>query len=326
MSSPSDRVFDPNDPSPYAPRWVRDPTAAKRSSSHGIDPQSLEDERPRRLGEAPMSRPTRDAPPLAGEPAPDEEPLVIENYRVPHSLDPGFIPEPWPRRARSSRSGRFGLVTKLGLAVGVAALIALFAVGKIPPALNRGADERAGDAGSFGQRFATHAPKAQDRASGALEPASEPAAPVPNPPAPNPPPPTLASASPIGISSAVAAPSPPHTAMIVVPQPAPEPPPVVRGPDPNSDEVMTLVKRGEEFATAGDFAAARLMLRRAAETRNPRAALALAATYDPTVLEKLGVYGVAGDVAMARSWYEKAIEFGSADAARRLELLASKNR
>src|SRR5262245_47415418 len=38
---------------------------------------------------------------------------------------------------------------------------------------------------------------------------------------------------------------------------------------------------GEQFAMVGDFAAARLILQRAAEAGDPRASLSLAATYDP---------------------------------------------
>jgi hypothetical protein len=49
----------------------------------------------------------------------------------------------------------------------------------------------------------------------------------------------------------------------------------------------------------------------------------LATTYDPAILRERKVYGFAADVAMARSWYEKAKEFGSAEASRRLELLAN---
>ena len=49
---------------------------------------------------------------------------------------------------------------------------------------------------------------------------------------------------------------------------------------------------------------------------------ALGATYDPVVFRSLGIFGVTPDVAMARSWYEKARAYGSAEAPRRLELLA----
>ena len=91
--------------------------------------------------------------------------------------------------------------------------------------------------------------------------------------------------------------------------------------DPN--EVASMFKRAEALITSGDLAAARLVLRRAAEAGDARAAMMLAGTYDPTVLEKLGVRGVVPDLAMARSWYEKARQSGASGAASQLELLAS---
>jgi hypothetical protein len=42
--------------------------------------------------------------------------------------------------------------------------------------------------------------------------------------------------------------------------------------------------------------------------------LLLGATYDPIELERLGVRGVFASVAIARTWYEKAEQFGSAEA------------
>jgi TPR repeat protein len=66
------------------------------------------------------------------------------------------------------------------------------------------------------------------------------------------------------------------------------------------------------------------VLRRAANAGDARAAMTLAGTYDPVILEKLGVHGFVPDVAMARAWYEKAKKFGSAEAPQRLERLASK--
>jgi len=88
------------------------------------------------------------------------------------------------------------------------------------------------------------------------------------------------------------------------------------------EEIAYLLKRGEELVAVGELGPARLVLRRAAEAGDPNAAFALATTYDPTLLEALRVIGVAPDTAMARAWYEKAKEFGSIDASRRLELLA----
>ena len=86
-------------------------------------------------------------------------------------------------------------------------------------------------------------------------------------------------------------------------------------------EVERLVKRGEAYLAQGDIAAARLILGRAAEARDARAAFSLAATYDPAVLKKLRVVGFRPDVAQARAWYEKAAEYGSADATQRLAAL-----
>jgi TPR repeat protein len=89
------------------------------------------------------------------------------------------------------------------------------------------------------------------------------------------------------------------------------------------EEIAILVKRGRDFISSGDPAGARSVLQRAAESKDAEAALMLAASYDPVVLRKLKVYGFAADVAMARTWYKKAKEFGSAAALRRLEILAS---
>jgi hypothetical protein len=106
-------------------------------------------------------------------------------------------------------------------------------------------------------------------------------------------------------------------------QPAP-PAPSLRPLD--REELSLLLKRGEELIREGDIASARLMLGRAAEAGDARAALALGATYDADVLRKLGVLGVTGDVAQARAWYGKAAEFGSGEATRRLEQIAQSAR
>jgi hypothetical protein len=89
----------------------------------------------------------------------------------------------------------------------------------------------------------------------------------------------------------------------------------------NHGEIAVLLKRGKNLIASGDLAAARIVLRRAADANNAEAALALAATYDPFVLQELKVYGFTGDAAIARTWYEKAAELGSSVAPRRLEIL-----
>jgi hypothetical protein len=92
------------------------------------------------------------------------------------------------------------------------------------------------------------------------------------------------------------------------------------------DEIAALRKRGRDYIAAGDFAAARLVLQFAAEAHDAEAALALAATYDPSVLRERKAYGITGDIEQARAWYEKAQQYGSSDAQRRLGILASGTR
>jgi cell division septation protein DedD len=90
------------------------------------------------------------------------------------------------------------------------------------------------------------------------------------------------------------------------------------------EEAAALLKRGNAMVLTGDFAAARLVLRRAAEAGNAGAAFALAGTYNPITLERLQVHGLSSDISIARYWYEKAKELGSPDALRELQILASK--
>jgi TPR repeat protein len=96
--------------------------------------------------------------------------------------------------------------------------------------------------------------------------------------------------------------------------------------DPGSEEAAALLQRARKLAEAGDIAAARLVLRRAAEAHNAQAALALGGLYDPIVLKELGAYGVTPDIAEARSWYEKASSYGSAEAPQRLKMLVEHGR
>jgi TPR repeat protein len=96
----------------------------------------------------------------------------------------------------------------------------------------------------------------------------------------------------------------------------------IRHLDP--DEIASALRRATALIASGDLAAARLVLRRAADAGDARSAMTLAETYDPAILEKLGVHGVVPDLAKARGWYEKAKQFGATEATQRLDLLASK--
>jgi TPR repeat protein len=130
-----------------------------------------------------------------------------------------------------------------------------------------------------------------------------------------------------GRAAAATSPAAPAPVAAAPPAAAPVPEPIIPGDaiqhlDPS--EIASSLRRADDLIASGDLAAARLVLRRAANAGNARAAMTLAKTYDPVFLEKLGVHGFVPDVAMARVWYEKAKKFGSAEATQRLELLASK--
>jgi hypothetical protein len=93
-------------------------------------------------------------------------------------------------------------------------------------------------------------------------------------------------------------------------------PPAARRIDP--EELATLLKRARSLISIGDFAPARLLLKRAADAQEASAALLLAQTYDPAVLGKQDMRSIAPDPALAREWYQKAARYGSVDAQQRL--------
>jgi hypothetical protein len=86
----------------------------------------------------------------------------------------------------------------------------------------------------------------------------------------------------------------------------------------DSPEIATLIERGSGFLKRGDLASARLLLRRAAEAGSANGALMLGSTFDPLIIQQLGVIGIVPDVASARQWYQKAAELGSDVASQRL--------
>jgi hypothetical protein len=99
-----------------------------------------------------------------------------------------------------------------------------------------------------------------------------------------------------------------------------KPAPVVR--DIDNKEIAALIKRATDLISTSNISAARLVLRRAAEGGSAEAAFALAASYDPTLLRKIGIVGAEPDIAKARTWYGKAAALGSTQASRYLEQLA----
>jgi hypothetical protein len=125
-------------------------------------------------------------------------------------------------------------------------------------------------------------------------------------------------------------PAVPNTVEVVnAPPPQPDNPPapslqppsstsLVVAPVLDNDEIAMLVKRGHDLLQNGDLTSARLILQRAVEAGSADAALALGATFDPSVIRRLGVIGIAPDIARARQWYQKAAELGSAAASQQL--------
>ncbi|GLH80912.1 hypothetical protein SSBR45G_58210 [Bradyrhizobium sp. SSBR45G] len=117
-----------------------------------------------------------------------------------------------------------------------------------------------------------------------------------------------------------AAPVPPvAAATAAVPPAAPADPVLAWTPN----EVAGFVRRAQELLASGEVQAARLQLLRAAEARDPRAALLLAKTFDPVSLKQFGVADAGTDLAQARMWYQRAREWGSPEAQRQLDALAS---
>jgi hypothetical protein len=147
MSSPTDRPDKPDDPSAYAPKWVRD---SNREGSHE-NTSIAEDKYPQQseqsvpapasdqarshrpfdttfFGEARLTRRTWSRRAESELPEGDEEP------RMPRSLDPQLLRDP-PSAPRAV--GRLAAVAGLIIAASVGAAIALFATGKLPSELNK---------------------------------------------------------------------------------------------------------------------------------------------------------------------------------------------
>jgi hypothetical protein len=110
-------------------------------------------------------------------------------------------------------------------------------------------------------------------------------------------------------------PMPPQT---VSPSVAPRPPVAAE----NASVIAAKMKIGVALMTYGEVASARVMFQRAAEAGDGAGAFALAETYDPLVLGGLRLRErVMPDVALARTWYERARDLGSVEARDRISRL-----
>jgi TPR repeat protein len=87
------------------------------------------------------------------------------------------------------------------------------------------------------------------------------------------------------------------------------------------DRALQFHDQGLEQLKLGNIAAARKFFALAAEAELPHAMMALASTYDPNELSKLGAFGPLPDVEAAQRWYRKAQQLGVAGAEERLQRL-----
>src|SRR5262245_36553138 len=122
MSSSTDRSEKHDDPSGYAPKWVRDRNQEKRYEFPSVPEGEFPEHNEQTSDQARARRPL-DAN-FRGE----------AGLRLPRSLDPEFVSEPRPARRAT---GRLAALVGLIIAASAGAAIALFATGKLPSEFNR---------------------------------------------------------------------------------------------------------------------------------------------------------------------------------------------
>jgi hypothetical protein len=289
MSSPIHLDEDIDPALMYAPPWARERVPAEIAGRQAA-PLIDADERNR--------NPTMLAPQFSGDRA------MLELQRQ-LALNPSLIPEP-PAEAGSVSFAAFmawGMVSYHGMEKPVGIMPAEVST----PAISSNRTHRV-DVEVL--RPTVAAPQTEDAATTNVRRSAAAITPLPAAPA-------VVAPVPLPAASVNAIAGTPVPAQTTAPQPAPPPDnrPTVRL---DSGELGMLVKRGNEFIANGDLAAARLLLRRGAEAGSAEAALALGATFDPVVMQRLGAIGTTPDIAQARQWYQRAAELGSNAALQRL--------
>ena len=96
------------------------------------------------------------------------------------------------------------------------------------------------------------------------------------------------------------------------------------GKNDDEDRARSLFVQGEARLAEGDVMGARMFFKKGAEAGDAQSAIAMGATYDPTLFAALKVQGMRPDIELARQWYQKAVNLGSKDARDRLDKLAAK--
>jgi hypothetical protein len=315
----------------YAPPWARE--QAREEAVEAVEKALTASEEFRdSLPPAPLlEEPEKRKRWREREPAPFDGDLANVKLRERNTLDPVPVAPP-PLKERGSGAGV--IAARVVGAVGFAAVAAFVLVGTAPLQSAVKAESETAlpsiwsrvTGGGRSQPYSLASASQEETAAPLADRFAAAEAVLPSaPPAPVPITPRAVQTVPIQ------QPAPVQMAAV---QPAAQPVPRVQSepvaPTPprtiSTDELVTLFKRSEELIQQGDIAAARLLLTRAAESGDARAALTLGATYDAAMLRQIGVRGIAGEPAQARAWYTKAAELGSGEAARRLEQLAQTSR
>jgi hypothetical protein len=288
MSSPIHHAEDVDAELVYAPPWARDGRYRERKP---LSPSAAALEAPPDV----MWR--RADRPFSGD-------LAMAKIQRQMALAPDAIPEPPIERVESL----WPIALRLGGVAAVAAAVAWLAV-SLPQARQPRGEPAQPDtpAAPVAERNDSADPLRTPEAAGLLLQHGLAATAMP--------PQTVALATPPAMPTQAL----PVPTIAVPPAPeAPPPPPRPKTLQLAADEIATLVKRGKDALSIGDLAAARLLLRRAAEAGNADAALALGATFDPLVIRRMGAIGAEPDAARARQWYQKAVDLGSSAAAQPL--------
>lgn len=134
------------------------------------------------------------------------------------------------------------------------------------------------------------------------------AEPVPaKPPIPPPVEPATATASTIKPE-----PKPVLAAPSATPQPTQAVSPLPPGPATTLSkiEIEAIIERGNVLLRTGDFASARLFYVQAARAGSAKAMTAVAWTYDPLMLARMGIIGNHGEPAKALELYRQAVALG----------------
>jgi len=268
-----------------------------------------------------------DAPPIgveAGSPPVMQEPP----WKLP-SLEPDWLPPP-PTRSESALGALGRLVGVIVIAAAAGAVGSLWGVeyflGSAPQPQNLLSSHQANVAANLGADPAEAPPATSGLAPGLANNDARRAADVAADPVRRgaPPVPDVQSASAPSLPAPPAAPSR-STVLQSNRQSSPDPASAPATPL-DAANIAVMLKSGAEFMANGNVAAARMMLQPAADAGDATAAFALAETYDPMVLARLGVKGgIAPDVALAKRWYAKANALGTSAAQERLVRLTRRS-